>query len=595
MRTEIGELLSKGAVPNLGTDREQIEYIDIDLIDGDERNFYDLPDIEALAASIELIGLQQPLRVRDGEGDRVTVVSGHRRRAALRLLVDEGKEQFRAVPCIREREAGSPTLQELRLIYGNADTREKTAAEKAKEVERVTFLLYQLKEEGVEFPGRMRDHVAEVCKISKSKLARLKVIQEGLIPAYYAKFEADELPEQTAHALARFPKEFQQRLHDTLKNLPTGGRAEELLKHYDEGWRWEPSFSCPDGKPCKRGDTFLRHDAECLSYELCGGQKCCLDCPRAFESCYACDRACSKVQAKRKEKRDEAAEKEEKRKAKQQKEYKAAIQASAQRLVAAIDRAGLEDKVGINTQNYYPELTVAQIRAYAAGDFGDKYFYGNDLDATHFSNVAKVARQLCCSADYLLGLTDDLHGGHGAEPPADEEAAPPADEEAAPPAEAEISESMAPQPCGAQLNGWRTGTPEEGQLAVVEDGDCKTFKVGIFGGSCWCEHDMYKLRSHFEIKNPGKWLPFSAPGSEPEVQAPEWGWTPEVPKESGLYWGITGPMKSGGGLYWWNAEDKQWEHPGVSGFPLKPAITIWMPCPELPESMAWNREVVTDE
>lgn len=529
MRTEIGDLLSKGAVPNLGTDREQIEYIDIDLIDGDERNFYDLSGIEALATSIELIGLQQPLRVRDGEGDRVTAVSGHRRRAALRLLVDEGKEQFRAVPCIRERAEGSAALQELRLIYGNSETRDKTYAEKAKEVERVTFLLYQLKEEGMEFPGRMRDHVAEVCKISKSKLARLKVIQEGLIPAYYAKFEADELAEQTAHALARFPKEFQQRLYDALKKLPTGGRVEDLLKHYEEGWRWEPSFSCPDGKPCKRGDTFLRHDAECLAFELCGGQKCCLECQRAFDSYGACDRACSKVQTKRKEKRDEAAEKEERRKAKQQKEYKAAIQASAQRLVAAIDEAGLGDKEKIHTTDYYgPELTVAQIRAYASGDFGEKYFYGNDLDPTRFSNVAKVAQQLCCSADYLLGLSDELHGGHGAELPADEEAAPPV--------EAETPEPTAPEPCGTQLNGWRTGTSE-----------------------------------------------------------PEWGWSPDVPEVSGLYWGITGPMKGGGGLYWWNAEDKQWEHPGVSGLPLKPDITLWMPCPELPESMVWNREVVTDE
>lgn len=38
----------------------------------------------------------------------------------------------------------------------------------------------ELKEEGVEFPGRMRDHVAEACKVSKSKIARLKVIREGL-------------------------------------------------------------------------------------------------------------------------------------------------------------------------------------------------------------------------------------------------------------------------------------------------------------------------------------------------------------------------------------------------------------------------------
>lgn len=40
--------------------REQIEYIDIDLLDGDPRNFYALPNIAELAENILLVGLQQP-------------------------------------------------------------------------------------------------------------------------------------------------------------------------------------------------------------------------------------------------------------------------------------------------------------------------------------------------------------------------------------------------------------------------------------------------------------------------------------------------------------------------------------------------------
>lgn len=60
---DLGELL-KNAVPETDTGREQIEYIDIDLIDSDDRNFYQLSDLESLAANIETVGLQQPLRVR---------------------------------------------------------------------------------------------------------------------------------------------------------------------------------------------------------------------------------------------------------------------------------------------------------------------------------------------------------------------------------------------------------------------------------------------------------------------------------------------------------------------------------------------------
>ena len=167
-----------GAVPIPGTTpaegREQIEYIDIDLLDADANNFYQLSDVDELAANIEFVGLQQPIRVRENpdQPGRWIVVSGHRRRAALQKLVDGGREDFRAVPCIREQAVGSAALQELRLIYANSDTRKMTSAEISQQAERVEMLLYQLKEEGIEFPGRMRDHVAEACKVSKSKLSR---------------------------------------------------------------------------------------------------------------------------------------------------------------------------------------------------------------------------------------------------------------------------------------------------------------------------------------------------------------------------------------------------------------------------------------
>ena len=51
-------------VPNLDTERKQIDYIRLDLIDGDPNNFYQLSGIEDLAANIATCDLQQPLLVR---------------------------------------------------------------------------------------------------------------------------------------------------------------------------------------------------------------------------------------------------------------------------------------------------------------------------------------------------------------------------------------------------------------------------------------------------------------------------------------------------------------------------------------------------
>ena len=68
-----------GGVSELNTGREELRYLPLDQIDPDPANFYSLEGLDELAASIELIGLQQPLRVRPN-GERWTVVSGHQSR-----------------------------------------------------------------------------------------------------------------------------------------------------------------------------------------------------------------------------------------------------------------------------------------------------------------------------------------------------------------------------------------------------------------------------------------------------------------------------------------------------------------------------------
>ena len=399
-----------GAVPNLDTgDRERIEYIPLTDLRSDERNFYELSGIEELAANIELLGLQQPIRVRrdpDKAGGYV-IVSGHRRRAALEKLAEEGKERFREVPCIVERSEGSAAFQELRLIYANSDTRKMSNAEIAKQAARVTELFYILKEEGVEFPGRMRDHVAEACQISKSKLARLEVIRKSLIPEHMDRFEDGTMPEVTAYTMARFPADFQRRLFGALKNMPDGHSLGRILEQYEAGKRWEPDMTCPDGTACKRGDAFLRHDME-NRWDHCGGETCCLECRKATTSTYPCERACSKAKALKKDRLEHEREEMMEKERAQQQEIRNKIQRSAQRLVKAIDRAGLPEDATITPQNYQKKWTVKELREAAEGRFGDLHFYGNAFDPGRFDKVLDVAKQLGCTTDYLLELSDTI-------------------------------------------------------------------------------------------------------------------------------------------------------------------------------------------
>lgn len=219
-----------GDVPEINTERKQIEYIPLSNIRPDPRNRYELSGIEELAANIEMLGLQQPLEVRpdkDQPGYYI-VTSGHRRRAALKLL-DE-----KEVPCIVVEPMNSAALQELRLIFANSDTRRMTPAELAWQAQRVKELFYQLKAEGHEFPGRMRDHVAAVLQMSKSKLGRLEAIQNNLKPAGLRKaFELGQINEGTAYELAK-RSEAVQELADEMPPVFMTCTTEEAVKILDK-------------------------------------------------------------------------------------------------------------------------------------------------------------------------------------------------------------------------------------------------------------------------------------------------------------------------------------------------------------------------
>lgn len=413
---DMGEFAKTLAQPvsESGTGREQIEYIDMDLLDNDPGNFYELRDLDSLADNIATIGLQQPIRVRDGGNGHAVIVSGHRRVAAIRKLVEDGRTDLREVPCIREKGDASPALRELRLIYANSSTRALSSSEISQQVEKVRDLLYQLKEEGYEFPGRMRDHVAEACKISKSKLARLEKIQKGLASCYRDAWEAEALPEDTADALSSLPEYVQERIKRVCpKTTPSAGRIRDVVKR---GEYLAVSFKCPDGSTCTHMDKFFRHDLKAQSWEACGGEKCCLKCRDggAHDPTGYCGAACAEMCSKAREKYEKAKKRKKASEAaaeiKVQSEVVRRVQAESRRVVRAADAAGLGDEVKLH-YDYGGSLTVGRLRSLSDGtalDSAVKY-YSRGILPWRADDIAKNAKTLHCSVDYLLGLTDEIN------------------------------------------------------------------------------------------------------------------------------------------------------------------------------------------
>lgn len=412
-------------VPESGTGREQIEYIDVDLLDSDPGNFYELRDLDGLADNIATIGLQQPIRVRDGENGHATIVSGHRRVAAIRKLVEDGRTDLREVPCIREKGDASPALRELRLIYANSSTRMLSSPEISQQVEKVRELLYQLKEEGYDFPGRMRDHVAEACKISKSKLARMDVIRKGLAPdirkAYWDGPRSKCLSEDAAYTLARLPVDIQRQVVDAYRVQAQGdaglkylyaGTVEAVTKAVNKIIIGK--VKCPDGAACSHKDAQVAHAIKVKvksRWSDCGCEHgCCAKC----SSLQSCKAVCPKLIGK-------------------QKELKAAARAERQREAAEkearqrpdIERVGsiwqrfgaLRERAGLTPKQYFEKIDcpysslVERAESFEAGcekiGPNEGLPFGYNVSLSDIKSWSAAADALGCSVDYLMMRTDE--------------------------------------------------------------------------------------------------------------------------------------------------------------------------------------------
>ena len=387
-------------VSDLNTE-EQLVKIELDKLDPDPENFYSLDGLDELAGNIETVGLQQPLRVRPGEGGHFIVVSGHRRRAACMLIRDGGSKQFEGgVPCIVEYGEASAALRKLRLIYANSSTRQLTSAEQSRQAEEVTRLLYELKEQGVEFPGRMRDHVAEACQLSKTKIARLHAIRENLIQELLRHWDAGEIKEETAYQLSRFPAEIQQLVteHMAKPNVTRWPYADSLRAVLEDKEKYK-LFACPakSGAQCSNLDTKILKNVFSYSWEMCSPGKCCLDCANSGRSCSAmCPAARDRVKlnkAVEAEKAEKAKAEAESRKEIQQK----ALRKEAARLLALAERAGLPDSACIGS---YGKGKVSELRAVVAGKAEANKWQLQPYDV---DEARAWARKLKCTAGELLG------------------------------------------------------------------------------------------------------------------------------------------------------------------------------------------------
>lgn len=401
-------------VSKLDTPTREVKQLPTRSVFPNDKNFYDTSNVSDLIDSILLHGLLDPLTVRPaGDGEGYIIISGHRRHKAVMTILDDALAEdltpFETVPCF-VTEPRDELMEELMLIQANSATRVLTSAEVAKQAEKIETLLYQLKEQGYEFPGRMRDYVAKVCNVAASRLGRLKIIREKLIPELYERFEAGEMPENAAYEAARLPERTQQILAQRHKEWITLWEVNNV-KSWLENVDSLKECSYGDGI-CDQYETRVGMYLE-RGYCTCAG-RCCMDC----SSLATCDKACTKCADRQSVLIAEREQREEKERAERnarQAEAKTREDARKQQASYLWQRLGMaREAAGITGKAFYNDvlqwnlnddelegICVQEEVKIPDGWFDDEPFC-DDVE-----EVRLAASALNCTTDYLLGVSDE--------------------------------------------------------------------------------------------------------------------------------------------------------------------------------------------
>jgi len=455
--------LMKGVADLNDGQAERIELLPFESLREDPGNFYSMDGLEALADSISTVGLLDPIRVRQEDGHYV-VISGHRRRAAIGILIEGGEERWKeAVPCIVDRGEELPELTRLKLIMANSATRQKSSAELSREAEEIKELLIGLREKGFPLPGRLSSYVAEAIGVKESKLKRLHAIrnraQEYVLDAY----DTGKINESVAYELSQAPKDLQkmiivQMLH---ANRPLSELTAEQVAKITDARNNMANRGCYFNKNVRcayvnvRMDEALRRRFRGSKVGNCQKGGCCKGCPALLECeayCCKCETDRQLLQAAQEQRRAEIEKTAEELAARRAQDDADRAEICAEiwaRIKKAAEASGVEIE-GVLAELCETRADIDQALRFIDGSEEDHGFAAELLA----SELEFLADRLQCSTDFLLGRTeepgvnrDSLRAAEGVGPyKADEEAKEP----------------------GEIAARWSTGTPtEEGWYACL--------------------------------------------------------------------------------------------------------------------------------
>ncbi|MBD5536882.1 MAG: ParB N-terminal domain-containing protein [Lachnospiraceae bacterium] len=193
-------------------DFEEIR-LDYEKIIVTKHNKYSMDEIAELAAGIEMAGgLHEPLILGRVNGE-YWLASGHRRRAAIEMLVQGGADSFRTVNC-RYKDM-TETEFRLHVLIGNAFNRHYTDYDKMMEAEEWKSALKAAQKEKLlilERGERVRDYVARAMGTSAAVVGDYSRINKNAAPEIKEQFKEGNMGITAAAAASQLPEEEQKEI-----------------------------------------------------------------------------------------------------------------------------------------------------------------------------------------------------------------------------------------------------------------------------------------------------------------------------------------------------------------------------------------------
>ena len=213
MRANVLEILNSASLAQAGNSEDYQDItLDFSEIIVTGHNKYSMGELQEMATGLLMGGLQEPLIVARVE-NTYWLVSGHRRIAGIEILISEGHEEFRNIPC-RYKDM-TETEFRIALLIGNTFNRRMTDYDLMVQAQEWKEVLTQARKEGLlklDKGERVRDYVAVIMGESAGKIGTLEAINNNATPEVKEQFQNGNMGITAAGAAATLSEDQQKEI-----------------------------------------------------------------------------------------------------------------------------------------------------------------------------------------------------------------------------------------------------------------------------------------------------------------------------------------------------------------------------------------------